>query len=277
MEIVEQDRARPDDALTDALVAGLVGVPEARVEFVWRNWEGGFTFRFHQEADDASWTYFTWVRPPHWPQLATARQRARWVAPYVTVPQFSEIQPGLGGWWMTSAGLPGESAVSPWGKAHPELTVRAIAAGLRTLHMMAPVSLCPYAWEAAPRRERALAALADSTRDWRDAPDDYFAGWSDEQAYDLVTADQGLLSDLVVCHGDPCSPNTLVDPATGRFVGLVDLGELGVSDRWADLAVASWSLNWNFGPGWEPVFFEEYGIAPDQAKIDFYRLLWNAG
>lgn len=26
---------------------------------------------------------------------------------------------------------------------------------------------------------------------------------------------------------------------------------LGVADRWADLAVATWSTTWNYGPGWE--------------------------
>ena len=39
--------------------------------------------------------------------------------------------------------------------------------------------------------------------------------------------------------------------ADGRCSGQVDLGELGVADRWADLAVATWSTTWNYGPGWE--------------------------
>ncbi len=31
----------------------------------------------------------------------------------------------------------------------------------------------------------------------------------------------------------------------------MDLGCLGVADRWADLAVATWSTTWNYGTGWE--------------------------
>ncbi|WP_443062724.1 phosphotransferase [Streptomyces sp. NBC_00390] len=55
---------------------------------------------------------------------------------------------------------------------------------------------------------------------------------------------------LVVCHGDACAPNTVVGD-DGTWTGHVDLGTLGAADRWADLAVATWSTQWNYGPGWE--------------------------
>ena len=80
---------------------------------------------------------------------------------------------------------------------------------------------------------------------------------------------------LVVCHGDACAPNFLVRP-DGTPGGVVDLGSLGVADRWADLAVASMSLHWNYEPVHEELFWETYGIAPDRERIDYYRALWNA-
>ena len=45
-----------------------------------------------------------------------------------------------------------------------------------------------------------------------------------------------------------CAPNTVLD-ADGTYVGHVDVGRLGVADRWADLAVATWSTEWNYGVG----------------------------
>ncbi|MDR1449074.1 MAG: hypothetical protein LBI84_02520 [Propionibacteriaceae bacterium] len=48
-----------------------------------------------------------------------------------------------------------------------------------------------------------------------------------------------------------------------------------MADRWADLAVAAWSLSWNFGPGLEGAFFDAYEITPNNEKITFYRLLWQ--
>ena len=87
-----------------------------------------------------------------------------------------------------------------------------------------------------------------------------------------VWRDGGL--DVVVCHGDPCAPNTIVGD-DGRWSGHVDLGSLGTADRWSDLAVCSMSLDWNFGEGWQPLFFSVYGIERDEDSIRHYRALWN--
>lgn len=78
-----------------------------------------------------------------------------------------------------------------------------------------------------------------------------------------------------VCHGDACAPNTLLD-AEGRPLAHVDLGALGVADRWADIAVAAMSTTWNYGPGWEHALIDAYGIAADEPRMAYYRDLWNA-
>ena len=81
--------------------------------------------------------------------------------------------------------------------------------------------------------------------------------------------------DLVVCHGDACNPNFILD-ADGASLGYVDLGLCGVADRWADLAPALISLGWNYGPGWEPAFLAGYGIDLDADKLSYYTRLWEA-
>jgi kanamycin kinase len=81
---------------------------------------------------------------------------------------------------------------------------------------------------------------------------------------------------LVVCHGDTCAPNTLIGD-DGRCTGHVDLGALGVADRWADLAIATWSTRWNYGDGWEQALLDAYGIAADEERTRYYRLLWDLG
>jgi kanamycin kinase len=63
----------------------------------------------------------------------------------------------------------------------------------------------------------------------------------------------------------------------GRWCAHVGLGDLGVADRWADLAIATWSTEWNYGPGWDTVLLDAYGVAPDPERIRYYRLLWELG
>ncbi len=59
----------------------------------------------------------------------------------------------------------------------------------------------------------------------------------------------------VLVHGDACAPNTLVS-ADGAWTGNVDFGDLGIGDRGADLAIASLSLDWNFGEGHQHTLYE---------------------
>jgi kanamycin kinase len=53
------------------------------------------------------------------------------------------------------------------------------------------------------------------------------------------------------------------------------VGDLGVGDRWADLAVAAVSLGWNYGEGFAPLLLQEYGIEPDERRAQYYRELWR--
>ena len=43
-----------------------------------------------------------------------------------------------------------------------------------------------------------------------------------------------------------------------------------VGDRWADLAIASLSLDWNYGEGHQHELFDAYGIAPDEERVRYY-------
>jgi kanamycin kinase len=137
-----------------------------------------------------------------------------------------------------------------------------------------PVAACPFSWSVEDRlvatEELAARGLLDRTM-WGE----------DEQRLGVdgvlkVLSDPPPIDERVVCHGDACSPNTVITD-DGRWSGHVDLGDLGVADRWADLAVATMSTEWNYGPGWESTLLDAYGIAPDRDRTWFYRLLWNCG
>ncbi|MFF2453989.1 phosphotransferase [Isoptericola sp. NPDC058082] len=223
---------------------------------VWLNELGGLTFRLSAgpggEQPGAE-RYVKWV-PAGTPELDldAEAERLAWAGRYTPVPHVLDRGTDDAGAWLLTEGIPGRSAVDPRWLAHPGTAARAIGAGLRAMHDALPVDDCPFSWGVADRVSR----LSPAAR---------------ARVGDVPAVDR-----LVVCHGDPCAPNTLLDDG-GRWTAHVDLDALGVADRWADLAVASYSLEWNYGDGHEPAFFEGYGIAPDAGRIAFYRRLWDLG
>lgn len=82
----------------------------------------------------------------------------------------------------------------------------------------------------------------------------------------------------VVCHGDLCLPNVLVDPGTLVVTGLIDLGRLGRADPYADIALllANARTVWaseSIAREADEEFAEQYGITLDPARQDFYLRL----
>ena len=147
--------------------------------------------------------------------------------------------------WLVSAALHGESAIANRWRADADAALRAIASGLRAIHATDirefPASLSAASW--ATRTPERLGERPE-------------------------------VQGRVLVHGDACAPNTLIG-ADGSFVGHVDLVDLAVGDRWADLAVASMSLDWNYGEGYQEAFFAAYGIDPDPVRLAYYRSLWH--
>lgn len=120
----------------------------------------------------------------------------------------------------------------------------------------------------------ALPGLSAVHPRWRASP---------QVAVPALGAGLRTLHDSLPVHSCPFDWSTasrLAKLAPARCCGHVDFGNLGVADRWADLAVATLSLQWNFpdypGQVRDDEFFAAYGVAPDPARIDYYRRLWQA-
>lgn len=237
MTIPTEPVAIPD--VVSQIAAGRPAVP------VWNNEIGGYTF----QVGDGPGREFVKVSTPHPAiDLGAEAEKLTWAGRFTTVPVVLGVETDGPLQWLHTAGLPGDSAVAPRWIENPAPAVRAIGSGLRALHDRLPVDDCPYSWSVADR----VARIAN--------PD----GLAPHPPIDRA----------VVCHGDACAPNTLLDD-NGNWCGHVDFGDLGVADRWADLAIASWSLEWNYGEGWDGIFFEAYGVDEDPERMSYYRRLWD--
>ena len=174
--------------------------------------------------------------------------------------------------WLLTAALPGVNATDPALTAAPPRLVPLLAQGLRRFHAL-EVAGCPFDG----RLETTLATVrhrlaAGLMRQDGPLPPEHGVS-TPGAALDLLIRRRPPEHDLVVCHGDYCLPNVLIED--WRVSGFVDLGALAVADRWRDLAVAIWSVTRNLGPGWEDLFLESYGVPRDEERRAYYRLLYD--
>lgn len=227
-----------------------LGLGDAHLRPVWINGGGGLTFKIASgRADSAAGFYVKWNPTVSGESLLDEAERLRWVQGRHPAPVVVEVISNETEEILLTRALPGESAVSERWRCEPETVLRALGEGLRSLHDV-PLDDCPFDWGV---ETRARSALLDTRQLGTPPP----------------------IDDLVLCQGDPCAPNTLLT-TDGSFLAHVDLARLGAADRWADLAVMSMSLEWNYRDYDESMFWEAYGIDPDPLRIDFYRRLWHA-
>lgn len=215
-------------------------------------------------------------------ELRAERDHLRWLASRLPVPAvlgWAE-RAGAGGAheaWLLLSGVPGLMACDPAMVADPARVVRLLAEGLWSVHQL-PIADCPFD----ARLDQRLAGAAWNIRE----------GLVDEVAIRAshgVSAEELLArliatrpceppADLVFTHGDYCLPNVLLDLASERVSGYLDLGRAGVSDRYQDLAIGARSVRHNLGAAWGPRFLDSYvslsgNGAPDPERVAWYELL----
>lgn len=224
-----------NDPIPDAVLQIAAGRP---AELAWRNELGGLTFRIGD-------TFVKWNPRRTGVDLDRERRRLEWISSRHPAPRVIARGSNAEAEWLVLAAVPGESAVGDTWRARRPEAIRAIAAGLRALHSI-PLGDFPQEWTSESWVGRAPEAIGP----------------------------RPPIDEPVLVHGDACAPNTLIS-SDGRWAGNVDFGDLAVGDRWADLAIASMSLDWNFGEGHQDELFDAYEIAPDRERIGYYRALWH--
>ncbi|MFN8619829.1 MAG: phosphotransferase [Chloroflexota bacterium] len=233
--LAEQRRPLGDEPVP-AVVRLIAGT--GPIEVAWRNELGGTTYR----AGDV---HVKWNPRTTGIDLARERDRLAWISARHPAPPVLDWGEDAEAQWLVTRTLPGGPAVGDEWRARPHEAIRAIATGLRALHAI-PTGDFPAGWTEAVWVGRTPPSIGP----------------------------RPPILDPVIVHGDACAPNTLITP-DGAWRGNVDFGDLAVGERWADLAIASLSLDWNFGEGHQGELYAAYGIAPDEERIAWYRALWH--
>lgn len=198
--------------------------------------------------------------------LADEAERLRWLEGRVDAARVLTNGHDEARAWLVTAALPGLPASSA---ADPGRAVPRMAQALRALHAL-PVASCPFDARLATLVPRARAQAEAGLVDEADF-DPERRGWTAAAVLRELERTIPADEDLVVAHGDPCLPNLLLEGE--RQSAWIDVGRLGVSCRWRDLALVTRSAAYNYGPQWEAPLLAAYGVEPDAERLAFYRRL----
>lgn len=203
--------------------------------------------------------------------IADEYARLRWLQGRLPVPRLVAFTEEEGAAWLLSESLAGTAAYR-WLQENPARQADAVAGMalfLRRLHAL-PVASCPFD-ASLPLRLVAARANIDAGRVAEDEFDDARAGWSAEQVWAALQSLLPIEAERVVTHGDYSLDNIFLDEM-GDVTGVIDLGRLGVADRYQDLAILLNCLD-EFDAGLGAVLFETYDETPDPKRIEAHLLL----
>jgi aminoglycoside 3'-phosphotransferase-2 len=200
------------------------------------------------------------------PGLAGECARTIWLRPYLPVPDVQYFMEGDGRDLLLLSAVPGQvlEYATP-----TEALVRGLAQTLKTLHSI-PLEACPFD----ARLEVRIAAATANTHAGLVDEDDFDPKRLGRTAADLLEELIGRRpahEELVVTHGDLTLGNVLAQGEA--IIGLIDLGRVGIGDRYQDLALAGDSVREEFGEVWMHLFFAEYGVELDEERLDYFKLL----
>ena len=164
---------------------------------------------------------------------------------------------------------------------NPRLLIFTLADAINGLWKV-DISDCPVKNDLSKVLKEAEYRVANGMVDVDDAEPETFGkgGFMDPEELLDWLYDNKPDEDLVLSHGDFCLPNVFIE--NGKFSGFVDIGRMGIADRYQDIALCCRSLHHNFSGKFggkiyggfdENVFFDALGIEPDFDKIRYYILL----
>ncbi|THC44487.1 APH(3')-I family aminoglycoside O-phosphotransferase [Massilia sp. Mn16-1_5] len=231
---------------------------------------GGAVYRLHGKAG-APDLYLKHGKGAVADDISDEMTRLRWLAGHLPAPGVLHFSRTLDEAWLLMSAMPGKTAYQLL-DTHPALqheVVDALAAFLRRLHAI-PLHTCPFtsghAYRLALAWERIDAGLVDE-----DDFDEERQGWTAGQVWDALQAMLPLAADPVVTHGDFSLDNLFIQE--GVVTGCIDVGRVGIADRYQDLAIM-WNCLGEFGVPLQERFLNHYGFPdPDRNKLRFHLLL----
>ncbi len=212
------------------------------------------------------------------PRTQASIETMYWLQEIAPVPKILCHEICGGSSYLLMSRMPGKMACDPEYLQQPEILAHALA---DSLHFLWSVNTdgCP--------RNRTLNALLEEARynvehdlvDLDNVDPDTFTRFRDPAHLLQWLEEHRVASHPVLAHGDHCLPNIFLE--NGKFRGYIDIGDMGIGEKWRDIALCWRSLRDNlqgkYGGKQYPYdpnrLFDALGIIPDWNQIHYHLLL----
>lgn len=165
--------------------------------------------------------------------------------------------------------------------SQPEILTKKLAEAIKMLWRV-DISDCPRIRSLDLELEEAKIRVENNLIDMENAEPNTFGAGGFKDPKELLSwlFENKPDYEPVLSHGDLCLPNIFIDGE--KISGFIDLNDIGIGDKWKDIALCYRSLRWNaegaYGGKVYPdvrssMLFEALGIEPDMDKIRYYILL----
>ncbi|MBQ8823466.1 MAG: aminoglycoside 3'-phosphotransferase [Lachnospiraceae bacterium] len=205
----------------------------------------------------------------------------KWLAGKLPVPEvlYHKVENGMN--YLLMSKMPGVMSYDESILSDQELVTELLAEGLKKLWTV-DISDCPQRWDLPVKLAVAEANVENGEVDVDNVEPETFGegGFKDPAELLVWLKDHQPPLEPVLSHGDFCLPNIFVQ--NGKISGYIDLGKIGIADKWQDIALCFRSLKHNYNGDYgsarrndfkENLLFEKLGIEPDWEKIRYYILL----
>ncbi len=212
----------------------------------------------------------------HCEQLDKAVEMMHRLKGKLPIPEVVEyaVEDGFGYLLMTR--IQGEMCCSPYYMEHSNEMIALLAEGLHRLWSI-DISDCPVERSLEAETEKALHCIRSGCVS-RETLSEFGFETAEEMLHWLET--HSVQYDPVLSHGDYCLPNLLLKD--GEISGYIDIGGIGIADRYSDIVDCWNSLKNNFGgvfggkvyEDFDPdVLFEKLNVEVDPVKFRYCRMI----
>lgn len=205
----------------------------------------------------------------------------RWLEGKVPVPKVlcHEILDGKS--YLLMSRVPGIMSCDASYLEQPDVLVSALADGLKLL-WNTDTAGCPRTWMLEALLEEAKIRVAQGLVDLDNVEPETFSenGFRDPEHLLQWLLEHKPNSVPTLAHGDYCLPNVFLKD--GKLSGFIDVGDMGLGEKWRDIALCYRSLRHNFNGTYggkiynafhPDLLFKKLGIQPDWEQIRYHLLL----